>query len=318
MRYGFRRSSEFAFALPLLWECEAEREPSKGGDWGWRFERESANARRRGVVIGGDQRGGDKAKKRNSGRPIREGRASSLLRVDPLLAPTEGCRSRSCSMVRSDCPEKRIRGRKGRCFLSRHSGFGLYLFFDFPFSTSQPRPSLSSPSFSLSSRHHLRRRLRQRHRDRLAGLDRLLRPPRLDAPLFVGGHVSSLALSSSLPLLARSLSLALTFFPLFSRSLSSLPFFSPPLSNARPDRMKGYNMEGTKKRGLSPAAKQKVRSFFRFFFFLSFCHFLFLQKSSRFLPLLLTFPPTISTTNYRNLPRPRRRSSPTTAEAASK
>ena len=103
-----------------------------------------------------------------------------------------------------------------------------------------------------------------------------------------------------------------------SRSLSSLPFFSPPLSNARPDRMKGYNMEGTKKRGLSPAAKQKVRSFFRFFFFLSFCHFLFLQKSSRFLPLLLTFPPTISTTNYRNSPRPRRRSSPTTAEAASK
>ena len=228
MRYGFRRSSEFAFALPLLWEYEAEREPSKGGDWGWRFGRESANARRRGVVIGGDQRGGDKAKKRNSGRPIREGRASSLLRVDPLLARTEGCRSRSCSMIRSDCPEKRIRGRKGRCFLSRHFGFGLYLFFDFPFSTSQPRPSLSSPSFSLSSRHHLRRRLRQRHRDRLAGLDRLLRPPRLDAPLFVGGHVSSFG---SFVFSASARSLPLTRSHLFSSPAHFLLCpFSLPLS----------------------------------------------------------------------------------------
>ena len=188
---------------------------------------------------GATRRRRETAAARSSERKPLRPRCSS--RRSPARASDE-CRSVSLSLTELIAERSANEVEKRQSFFSRRGRralrlFGLYLF---PSSTSTSQPlnlffssSSSSSPLSFSSRHHLRRR-RQRHRDPLAGLDRLHRPPRLDPALLVGGLVSLFVLFF---LTSRKKTPLLLSLSAFFLAHSFLPFFSLPLSLSLPNAL---------------------------------------------------------------------------------
>ena len=137
---------------------------------------------------------GDKATKRDSSgaRSIRGLFFSLAFRS--LARANRGLQTEISLMACVDCPEKRIRRRNADAFSTLASALSDFIF-DFFFFLLAPSTS-TSLSTSLSSlspyspRRHLRRLLGQRHRDPLAGLDGLVRSPRLAVAVAVGSDVS--------------------------------------------------------------------------------------------------------------------------------